>query len=314
MHNGPEQSKVSVVVPAFNAGATLVDLIPSLLQVLEATYVDYELIVVDDGSHDNTWELISESAKLSHRLLGMKLVRNFGQTPALCAGISKSSGDVVVTMDADFDTYPEDIPRLVDAVLAGADVANGVREGRSLRRSLPSHVFNRRMTRAGVTYADIGCGMVAMRRGIALEVLEHGELRRSFKFKILLGALASTIAEVPVRSGPYSSSNHRLADLFSAGLEAELAQRRTIFLGVAAAGAAVGSAGAIAAITALVVALVRESGTSWMVAGWGFLVALLGTLLCFVAVVGNLILRSAFHQSSPFFRVWTTTDESKRLQ
>ncbi|MGB6058730.1 MAG: glycosyltransferase family 2 protein [Microthrixaceae bacterium] len=309
MHNGPEQPKVSVVVPAFNAGTTLGDLIPRLLQVLEASYPDFELIVVDDGSRDNTWELVFESAKASQSLLGVRLVRNFGQTPALCAGISRSSGDVVVTMDADFDTYPEDIPRLVDAVLAGADVANGVREGRSLRRSLPSRVFNRRMHQAGVSYADIGCGMVAMRRGIALEVLEHGELRRSFKFKILLGALATTIAEVPVRSGPYSSSDHRLADLFSAGLEAELAQRRTIFLGVAAAGAAVGSAGTIAAITALVIALVSGSGTSWMVAGWGSLVALLGTLLCTVAIVGNLILRSVFHQTTPFFRVGATVNQ-----
>ncbi|MGB3409642.1 MAG: glycosyltransferase family 2 protein [Microthrixaceae bacterium] len=312
MHNGPEQPKVSVVVPAFNAGATLVDLIPRLLQVLEATYVDHELIVVDDGSHDDTWKLISDSAKSSGKMLGVQLVRNFGQTPALCAGISKSSGDVVVTMDADFDTYPEDIPRLVDAVLAGADVANGVREGRSLRRSLPSRVFNRRMHRAGVGYADIGCGMVAMRRGIALEALEHGELRRSFKFKILLGALATNIAEVPVRSGPYSSSSHRLADLFSAGLEADLAQRRTIFLGVATGGAAMGSAGAITAITALVVALVRRSGPAWMVAGWGSLVALLGALLCFVAIVGNLILRSAFQQATPFFRVGDTVNEAEQ--
>ena len=225
------------------------------------SYLDFELIVVDDGSHDNTWAIVCESAESSPQLIGVRLVRNFGQTPALCAGIGKSSGDVIVTMDADFDTYPEDIPKLVDAVASGAAVANGVREGRSLRRSLPSRVFNRRMHRAGVGYSDIGCGMVAMQRGIALEALEHGELRRSFKFKILLGALAPSVAEVPVRSGPYSSSSHRLADLFSAGLEAELAQRRTLFLGVAAFGAALGAVGVIAAAVFLVVALVGGDAT-----------------------------------------------------
>src|SRR5204863_9823105 len=129
--------------------------------------VDYELILVDDGSRDATWQIVERLQASDPRIRAVRFKRNFGQHPAMHAGLARARGDVVVTMDGDLQNAPEDIPRLVAAVEAGSDVASGRRVVRrdSWGRTLPSRLINGMLRRfTGVEISDFGCAFNAYRR------------------------------------------------------------------------------------------------------------------------------------------------------
>lgn len=301
---------VSVVVPAYQAASTLRELCARLVAALDDAGLTHELLLVDDGSDDGTWALISELAAAGSSVVGVRLARNFGQSAAWCAGIERASAAVVATIDADLDTYPEDLPLLVAAVLDGAGVANGARQGRHWKRGFPSRLFNHRARRLGITSTDTGCGMVAMEATVAREVLHHGDLRRSYRFKALLESLTDRVVEVPVRAGPPSRSSHRMADLLSAGLELELAHRRTVFLGASAGGAATAVVAGVA--TVVLVVLAATAHVPWWSPGLALVAALAGATLATVGMAANLILRNLHRTSTPFYRVAEVVPGSPR--
>ena len=189
--------EVSLVVPVYNEEATLEEVYRRATATLEELGRPYELIVVDDGSRDGTWAIVERLAAQDARVRGVRFKRNFGQHPAMHAGLVRARGDVVVTMDADLQNVPEDLPRLVAAVDAGADVASGSRKGRddSWGRTLPSKLVNGMLRRfTGVDIADFGCAFNAYSRP-ALEPVLGVVGKQKFTKALVLSAGAS-VAEV----------------------------------------------------------------------------------------------------------------------
>src|SRR5262249_45912248 len=151
---------------------------------------DYELILVDDGSRDGTWSIVERLHAADPRVRAVRFKRNFGQHPAMHAGLVRARGDIVVTMDGDLQNAPEEIPRLGAAVEAGADVASGRRVARrdSWGRTLPSRLINgmlRRFTR--VEISDFGCAFNAYRRTAVLPMLGSIGRQKFTKALILSG-------------------------------------------------------------------------------------------------------------------------------
>ena len=187
------QPEVSVVVTVFNEAASLEELYRRATAALAGR--DYELIFVDDGSKDGSWELIDGLHEGDARVRGVKLKRNFGQHPAMHAGLVRARGEIVVTMDSDLQNPPEDLPKLIAAVESGYDVASGRRAARrdSWGRTLPSRLINgmlRRFTRVDIS--DFGCAFNAYRRD-AVEPVLDAIGKQKFTKALVLSTGASVI-------------------------------------------------------------------------------------------------------------------------
>ena len=188
--------KVSVVVPVFNEETSIPELMRRLIAVMEASGSPYEIILVDDGSADRSLELLASWAhQRPDRVRVLELSRNVGQHQAILAGFQDSTGDVVVTLDADLQNPPEEIPKLLAKFGEGYDVVGGVRRRRqdSLFRRLASAVLNRLMigmTRMRLT--DFGCMLRAYSREVVDEILECDEA------STFVPALAQSFARRPV--------------------------------------------------------------------------------------------------------------------
>src|SRR5206468_4502391 len=185
---------------------------------LEGVGASFELIFVDDGSVDATWAAVTRIHERDHRVRAVRFKRNFGQHPAMHAGISRARGDVVVTMDGDLQNAPEDIRRLVAAVQAGTDVASGRRAARpdSWGRPIPSRMINGMLRRfTGVAISDFGCAFNAYRRSVVEPML--GSIGRQKFTKALVLSGGATVAEVDVghaaRAGSSRYSPLRLTRL-----------------------------------------------------------------------------------------------------
>ena len=206
---------VSIVVTVFNEAGCVEELYRRTLAALEPGPRTFELIFVDDGSTDGTFAMLERLHRADPRVRAVRFKRNFGQHPAMHAGLSRARGDVVVTMDGDLQNAPEDIPRLVEAVEAGYDVASGRREVRhdSWGRTLPSRLINGMLRRfTGVAISDFGCAFNAYRRS-AVEPMLGSIGKQKFTKALVLSGGASVI-EVDVdhapRAGPSRYSPLRL--------------------------------------------------------------------------------------------------------
>src|SRR5919201_572924 len=186
---------VSIVVTVFNEEATIEELYRRTVAALDPGPRSYELIFVDDGSTDGTFAAIERLHAADPRVRAVRFKRNFGQHPAMHAGLSRATGDVVVTMDGDLQNAPEDIPRLVEAVEAGYDVASGRRLARKdpLGRALPSRVINGMLRRfPGAEITDFGCAFNAYRRG-AVEPMLGAIGKQKFTKALVLSGGASVV-------------------------------------------------------------------------------------------------------------------------
>jgi undecaprenyl-phosphate 4-deoxy-4-formamido-L-arabinose transferase len=153
------------------------------------------LILIDDGSTDGTWAAVEQLHTADPRVHAVRFKRNFGQHPAMHAGLSRARGEIVVTMDGDLQNQPEDIPRLVAAVEAGADVASGRRAARndSWGRTLPSRLINGMLRRfTGVSISDFGCAFNAYRR-TAVEPMLPAIGKQKFTKALVLSGGASVV-------------------------------------------------------------------------------------------------------------------------
>ncbi len=186
---------ISLVVPVFNEEGTLEEVCRRSLATLEGLGKPYELIVVDDGSRDGTWAIVERLAAAEPAVRAVRLKRNFGQHPAMHAGLSRARGDIVVTMDADLQNVPEDLPKLISAVEGGVDVASGRRRGRddSWGRTFPSKMVNGMLRRfTGVDIADFGCAFNAYSRS-AIEPVLGVIGKQKFTKALVLSAGASVV-------------------------------------------------------------------------------------------------------------------------
>ena len=194
---------LSVVVTLFNEERSVDELYERATAVLDALGRPYELVFVDDGSQDGTFARIERLHERDSRIRAVRFKRNFGQHPAMHAGLARARGDIVVTMDGDLQNAPEDIPKLVAAVDAGSDVASGRRNARrdSWGRTLPSRLINGMLRRfTGVEISDFGCAFNAYRRS-AFEPMLPAIGRQKFTKALVLSGGASVV-EVDVAHAP----------------------------------------------------------------------------------------------------------------
>jgi undecaprenyl-phosphate 4-deoxy-4-formamido-L-arabinose transferase len=190
---------LSLVIPVYNEMDNLPELIDRCLRACRETGRAFEIILVDDGSRDGSRELISQAAADYPEVIGVLLNRNYGQHSAVFAGLGQSRGQIVVTLDADLQNPPEEIPNLVAEMDRGVDVVGTVRMSRqdSLFRKVASAFVNRIVRRTtGVMMHDYGCMLRAYRRAIVDAMLQCAE--RSTFIPILANSFAGSTAEIQV--------------------------------------------------------------------------------------------------------------------
>lgn len=181
---GPDNEllDLSVVVPIFNEEESIPHLVSELHAALGPTGLSYELVLVDDGSRDRSYAILEEMARSDPALHVVRFRRNFGQTAAMQAGLDVSRGAKVVTMDADLQNDPRDIPKMLEALDEGYDMIAGWRKNRQdafVNRKLPSMIANRIISLATkVKLHDYGCTLKAMTRDVAKELRLYGEMHR----------------------------------------------------------------------------------------------------------------------------------------
>jgi glycosyltransferase involved in cell wall biosynthesis len=194
--------KYSIVVPFHNEEENVTVLYARLKQVMEHVGDSFELILVDDGSSDNTYKLMEEIVAVDSRVLVVKLRRNFGQTSALAAGFDNASGDFILAMDGDLQHDPNEIPNFLAKLEEGFDVVSGWRKERIdnfVMRRIPSRCANWLMAKlSGVDIHDFGTTFKAYRREVISNIPLYGEMHR------FIPALASwygaTICEIPIKN------------------------------------------------------------------------------------------------------------------
>ena len=195
-----ERLQLSVVVPMFNEQRTVAELYRRLSAVLATLGLTHEIVFVDDGSFDGTYEALSVVREVDPCVRVVKLARNYGQTAALAAGFDEARGHVIDAMDGDLQHAPEDLPRLLDKLDEGYDIVSGWRESRVdayWTRRVPSRVANWMVARlSGVQLHDFGTTFKAYRAPVIKQIALSGDLHR------FIPALASSqgakIAEVPI--------------------------------------------------------------------------------------------------------------------
>ena len=195
---------VSVVIPIYNEEENIPLLYRELKDLFSTQSYRYEILFVNDGSSDNSAELLKEIQGQDPHVVVINLRRNFGQTAGLSAGFDHARGDVIITMDGDLQNDPADIPKMLDKINQGYDVVAGWRHKRQdpfLNRRLPSMIANRIISfTTGVKLHDYGCTLKAFKREVVEHIELYGEMHR------FIPAIASgfgiTLAEIPVNHRP----------------------------------------------------------------------------------------------------------------
>ncbi len=204
--SGPSRADVADSPPELSVVVTLYDEVGSLDELhrravgsLQELGRPFELVYVDDGSTDGTFAALERLHAVDTRVRAVRFKRNFGQHPAMHAGLSRARGEIIVTMDGDLQNLPEDIPKLVAAVDAGYDVASGRRTARSdsWGRTLPSRLINGMLRRfTHVEISDFGCAFNAYRRAVVTPML--GSIGRQKFTKALILSGGASVIEVDV--------------------------------------------------------------------------------------------------------------------
>lgn len=195
---------LSIVIPVFNEVECLETLLHELRAALDGIGRAAEIIAVDDGSRDGSFERLVALRATEPRLRVVRLQRNYGQTAALAAGIELARGEIIVSLDADLQNDPHDIPALLAALRDDVDVVNGWRRERQdpwLSRRVPSRIANRVISFVtGTNLHDYGCTLRAMRASVAKELRLYGELHRFIP--ALAADLGARVVELPVAHRP----------------------------------------------------------------------------------------------------------------
>jgi len=192
---------LSIVIPAKDEEESLPLVVARITAACRAGgHTLRDIVLVDDGSGDDTWEVMSKLAGENDAIQAIRLRRNFGKATALMVGIGACRGDVIITMDADLQDDPEEITRFIETLDRGYDLVSGWKKERHdpLNKTVPSRLFNKvTATISGVRLNDFNCGFKAYRREIFDAIQLYGELHRYVP--VLANALGYRIAEIPVR-------------------------------------------------------------------------------------------------------------------
>ena len=325
---GPERSAeatlrthpaLSVVVPVYDEVECLERLVGELRAALDEIGRPAEIIAVDDGSGDGSFERLVELRATEPRLRVVRLQRNYGQTAAMAAGIELARGDVIASLDADLQNDPRDITRLLAALGDDVDVVNGWRRERQdpwLSRLLPSRIANRIISVVtGTSLHDYGCTLRVMRASVAKELRLYGELHRFIP--ALAADLGARVVEVPVAHRPRTLGRSKyglsrtlrvLLDLMTVKFLSGFAGRPIQLFGLMGLGLAAPGLVLIAALGFERLFLgVRLAGRPIVLLA--ILLTVLGVQFVSIGLLGEMMVRT-YHESQgkPIFRIRTVVD------
>lgn len=175
--------QISVVIPLLNEEESLNELHDWIANVMQSNHFSYEIIFIDDGSTDNSWQTILNLSTQNHNVKGIRFLNNFGKSQALHAGFEKAKGDIVITMDADLQDSPDEIPELYNMIIKdGYDLVSGWKKKRYdsvIAKNLPSKLFNWAARRtSGVKLHDFNCGLKAYKLNVVKNIDVNGEMHR----------------------------------------------------------------------------------------------------------------------------------------
>jgi len=175
--------QVSVVIPLFNEDESLPELCSWITRVMDQEQLSYEVILIDDGSTDNSWEVITQISAANHAFKGIQFQRNYGKSAALNEGFKAAQAEVVITMDADMQDSPDEIPALRDMIVNGGfDLVSGWKKKRfdnTLTKNIPSKLFNAVARKSsGIQLNDFNCGLKAYKNKVVKSIEVYGEMHR----------------------------------------------------------------------------------------------------------------------------------------
>ena len=208
---------ISIVVPIYNESENITLLINEIFDVMRKHKLDFELIIVNDGSVDNTINVL-ETISLEKQLIVINLRKNYGQTAALAAGFDNSNGEIIVTLDGDLQNDPNDIPNLLTKINEGYDLICGwrfERKDKLINRRIPSKIANRLIGKVtGIFLHDYGCSLKAFKREIIKDIKLYGELHRFLP--VLANIEGAKIKEIKVnhRKRKYGYSKYGIDRTF----------------------------------------------------------------------------------------------------
>jgi len=222
-NGGDDGIDLSIVLPIFNEEESLDGLFTRIFDVLDGMRVRFEVIAVNDGSSDGSMTVLRALTSRFPELRILNFKRNYGQTAALMAGFDHARGEVIVTLDADLQNDPSDIPRLIDKLNEGYDVVSGWRADRkdaAITRNLVSRVANGLISKiSGVTLQDYGCTLKAYRRDVMQGVRLYGEMHRFIP--IYASWMGARVVELPVKhhARQFGKSKYGLERIFKVLLD-----------------------------------------------------------------------------------------------
>jgi undecaprenyl-phosphate 4-deoxy-4-formamido-L-arabinose transferase len=307
---------LSVVVPACNESANIPELLARITAAV-APLGSYEIVVVDDGSTDDSWSVLQRAADADPHIVGVRLQRNFGQHPALTAGLTAARGEVMVTLDADLQNPPEEIPKLVARLGPDCDVASGWRQMRrdSWLRRLPSKLVNVVLRHStGVYLHDYGCMMRAYRRRVIELLLCCPEVSRATTG--LVSWLGVQIVEVPIahearRAG---RSRYRFWRLLRMNFDILTGFSTGVLQLVSVSGIVVSVLGFAAAIVLVVWRITHGAGPVGLTTFLAVLMFLAGMQVAAIGIVGEYVGRIFTQvQGRPYYVVRETIGEGREV-
>ncbi|NOZ38336.1 MAG: glycosyltransferase family 2 protein [Gammaproteobacteria bacterium] len=289
---------LSIIVPLYNEEDSVTPLYEAIVKSVDRMDCRYEMLFVDDGSKDNTVAVASKLAEQDKRLRIIKFRRNYGQTPAMAAGIDNAKGDILVTMDGDLQNDPDDIPQLVQKIQDGYDIAVGWRHKRQdklISRKIPSKIANWLIGKiTGIPIKDNGCSLKAYRADVIKNIPLYSEMHR---FIPAMTSLAGTkIAEIKVKhhARAFGESKYGLTriykvlvDLLTIKTILSFFSRPLMFFAIGA------SISALIGIIALIAGITQNAHSPNIVFyGVGILYISLSAVLLLWGILGELIYRT----------------------
>jgi undecaprenyl-phosphate 4-deoxy-4-formamido-L-arabinose transferase len=304
---------VSVVIPIYGEEENLDELVRRCLDVLRGMERPFELILVDDGSQDTSPRMI-EAASLEYpgEIVGVLLTRNFGQHAAVMAGLAEARGEIVVTLDADLQNPPEEIPRLVTKMDEGYDVVGSVRQNRqdSVFRRLSSRLINHSVRAStGVDMHDYGCMLRAYRKSIVEAMIQYG--KHGTFIPVLANSFANHTAEIDVHHAARDAGESRYDFWKLIRLQFDLVTSMTTWplRALTILGGIMAAAGFALGLFLLLMRIIQ--GPEWAVDGTFTLFAVLfvfiGGQFTALGLLGEYIGRIYESRSAPWFLVRRTT-------
>ena len=304
----PNKPDLSIVIPFFNEEENVERMYDSIVDVVDHLALNIEMIFVDDGSTDGTFAKATSLAARDDRLRVIKFRRNYGQTPAMAAGIDHARGIVIITMDGDLQNDPRDIEKLLDKINEGYDIVVGWRHNRQdkwLTRKLPSIVANRIIGKVtGVPIKDNGCSLKAYRASVIQSIPLYAEMHRCIP--AMASIAGARIAEVKVRhhARAYGESKYGLSRIYKVLLDLLSIKTLTGFFSRPAVWfSALGLPCAIIGFTMVTFDLLRLLGngaTSIPIMGTGLLFMTLSIFLFFNGILGVLIYETGDTRNEAF--------------